>query len=49
MGLYDPAKIGAKCTGCVNVKKGDEEASKNAVANTGPVSVVPDAGILPTL
>ncbi|CAK6971491.1 cathepsin L.1 [Scomber scombrus] len=40
---YNPAKIGATCTGYVKVKKGDEDALKEAVASVGPVSVGIDA------
>ncbi|XP_077436641.1 cathepsin L.1 [Vanacampus margaritifer] len=40
---YDPANIGATCTGYVDVKKGDERALKQAVATIGPVSVAIDA------
>ncbi|KAF7670190.1 hypothetical protein LDENG_00062520 [Lucifuga dentata] len=41
---YDPANIGATCTGYVDVKSGDEEALKEAVVTIGPVSVAIDAG-----
>ncbi|XP_044022897.1 cathepsin L.1 [Siniperca chuatsi] len=40
---YNPATIGAKCTGFVDVKQGDEDALKEAVATIGPVSVAIDA------
>ncbi|XP_044231460.1 procathepsin L-like [Thunnus albacares] len=40
---YDPAKIGANCTGYVNVKSNDEDALRDAVATIGPVSVAIDA------
>ncbi|XP_053191116.1 cathepsin L.1 [Scomber japonicus] len=40
---YDPAKIGATCTGYIKVKQGDEDALKEAVASVGPVSVGIDA------
>ncbi|XP_061651837.1 cathepsin L.1 [Phyllopteryx taeniolatus] len=40
---YNPANIGATCTGYVDVKEGDEGALKEAVATVGPVSVAIDA------
>ncbi|KAM6969050.1 cathepsin L.1 [Tautogolabrus adspersus] len=40
---YNPANIGAQCTGYVDVKEGDEGALKEAVATIGPVSVGIDA------
>ncbi|KAK5606684.1 hypothetical protein CRENBAI_016948 [Crenichthys baileyi] len=40
---YNPDAIGATCTGYVDVKKGDEDALKEAVATIGPVSVGIDA------
>uniref|UniRef100_A0A3B4UWV3 Cathepsin L.1 n=2 Tax=Seriola dumerili TaxID=41447 RepID=A0A3B4UWV3_SERDU len=40
---FNPATIGAKCTGYVDVKQGDEDALKEAVATIGPVSVGIDA------
>uniref|UniRef100_A0A3Q2XMF0 Cathepsin L.1 n=2 Tax=Hippocampus comes TaxID=109280 RepID=A0A3Q2XMF0_HIPCM len=40
---YNPANIGATCTGYVDVKTGDERALKQAVATVGPVSVAIDA------
>ncbi|XP_029348968.1 cathepsin L.1 [Echeneis naucrates] len=40
---YNPATIGAQCTGYVDVKSGDEDALKEAVATIGPVSVAIDA------
>ncbi|XP_063353207.1 procathepsin L-like [Pelmatolapia mariae] len=40
---YNPAGIGATCTGYVDVDQGDEEALKEAVATIGPVSVGIDA------
>ncbi|XP_034530193.1 cathepsin L.1 [Notolabrus celidotus] len=40
---YNPANIGATCTGYVDVKEGDEDALKEAVATIGPVSVGIDA------
>lgn len=40
---YNPATIGAKCTGYVDVRSGDEDALKEAVATIGPVSVAIDA------
>ncbi|XP_053181103.1 procathepsin L-like [Scomber japonicus] len=40
---YNPDTIGAKCTGYVDVKTGDEGALKEAVATIGPVSIAIDA------
>lgn len=40
---YNPANIGATCTGYVDVKEGDEDALQEAVATIGPVSVAIDA------
>ncbi|XP_037652059.1 cathepsin L.1 [Sebastes umbrosus] len=40
---YNPDTIGATCTGFVDVKQGDEDALKEAVATIGPVSVAIDA------
>ncbi|XP_060919716.1 cathepsin L.1 [Labrus mixtus] len=40
---YNPANIGAECTGYVDVKEGDEGGLKEAVATIGPVSVGIDA------
>ncbi|XP_074547873.1 cathepsin L.1 [Halichoeres trimaculatus] len=40
---FNPATIGATCTGYVDVKEGDEDALKEAVATVGPVSVGIDA------
>ncbi|XP_070834926.1 cathepsin L.1 [Chaetodon trifascialis] len=40
---YKPETVGAKCTGYVDVTKGDEDALKEAVATVGPVSVGIDA------
>nr|XP_057946226.1 cathepsin L.1 isoform X1 [Doryrhamphus excisus] len=40
---FNPANIGATCTGYVDVKKGDEHALQQAVATVGPVSVAIDA------
>lgn len=40
---YNPANIGAKCSGYVDVTQGDENALKEAVATIGPVSVAIDA------
>nr|XP_020446640.1 cathepsin L1-like [Monopterus albus] len=40
---YNPAAVGATCTGYVDVKEGDEDALKEAVATIGPVSVGIDA------
>ncbi|KAM9777321.1 procathepsin L-like [Neosynchiropus ocellatus] len=40
---FKPESIGAKCTGYVDVKQGDEDALKEAVATVGPVSVGIDA------
>lgn len=41
---FNPATIGATCTGYVDVKEGDEDALQEAVATVGPVSVGIDAG-----
>lgn len=41
---YDPSKIGATCTGYVDINSGDENALQEAVATIGPVSVGIDAG-----
>ncbi|XP_041669315.1 cathepsin L.1 [Cheilinus undulatus] len=41
---FNPDTIGATCTGYVDVKEGDEDALKEAVATIGPVSVGIDAG-----
>ncbi|XP_056158107.1 procathepsin L-like [Lampris incognitus] len=41
---FNPATIGATCTGFVDVTSGDEDALKEAVATIGPVSVAIDAG-----
>eukprot|EP00064_Thunnus_orientalis_P006738 superscaffoldBa00000715_g6756 len=40
---YNPATIGAKCTGFTDVTQGDEDALQEAVATVGPVSVAIDA------
>ncbi|CAJ1073430.1 cathepsin L.1 [Xyrichtys novacula] len=40
---YKPGNVGAKCTGHVDVKQGDEDALQEAVATIGPVSVAIDA------
>uniref|UniRef100_A0A8P4GA89 Cathepsin L.1 n=2 Tax=Dicentrarchus labrax TaxID=13489 RepID=A0A8P4GA89_DICLA len=40
---YNPDTIGAKCTGYVDVKQGDEDALQEALATIGPVSVAIDA------
>ncbi|KAM9355909.1 cathepsin L.1 isoform 1-T3 [Pholidichthys leucotaenia] len=40
---YNPANIGATCSGYVDVDAGDEDALKEAVAIIGPVSVAIDA------
>ncbi|KAM8737901.1 cathepsin L.1 [Acanthopagrus schlegelii] len=40
---FKPDSIGAKCTGYVDVKQGDEDALREAVATIGPVSVGIDA------
>ncbi|XP_068194435.1 cathepsin L.1 [Antennarius striatus] len=40
---FNPDTIGAKCTGYVDVKEGDEDALQEAVATIGPISVAIDA------
>lgn len=40
---YNPATVGAKCSGYVDIKQGDEDALQEAVATIGPVSVAIDA------
>lgn len=40
---YNPGAIGATCSGYVDIKEGDEDALKEAVATIGPVSVAIDA------
>ncbi|KAM4540423.1 cathepsin L.1 [Fundulus diaphanus] len=40
---FNPNNVGATCTGYVDVKEGDEDALKEAVATIGPVSVAIDA------
>ncbi|XP_035467019.2 cathepsin L.1 [Scophthalmus maximus] len=40
---YNPATVGAKCSGYVDIKQGDEDALQEAVASIGPVSVAIDA------
>ncbi|KAM7403225.1 hypothetical protein PAMA_003918 [Pampus argenteus] len=40
---YNPANIGATCTGYTDIKQGDEDALKEAVATVGPVSIGIDA------
>lgn len=40
---FNPQTIGATCTGYVDVKQGDEDALKEAVATIGPVSIGIDA------
>lgn len=41
---YNPATVGATCTGYVDITSGDENALQEAVATVGPVSVAIDAG-----
>ncbi|KAB5562039.1 hypothetical protein PHYPO_G00013360 [Pangasianodon hypophthalmus] len=41
---FNPATVGATCTGYVNIKSGDEKALQEAVATIGPISVAIDAG-----
>lgn len=41
---FDASKVGATCTGYVDIKSGDEDALQEAVATIGPVSVGIDAG-----
>lgn len=40
---YNPATVGATCTGYVDITSGDEDALQEAVATIGPVSVAIDA------
>lgn len=39
---FDPKKAVANCTGFIDVKSGDEDALKEAVATVGPVSIAID-------
>ncbi|KAF4084347.1 hypothetical protein AMELA_G00127610 [Ameiurus melas] len=41
---YNPATVGATCTGYVDIKNEDENALQEAVATIGPISVAIDAG-----
>ncbi|MCI4382396.1 hypothetical protein PGIGA_G00014470 [Pangasianodon gigas] len=41
---FNPATVGATCTGYVIIKSGDEKALQEAVATIGPISVAIDAG-----
>ncbi|KAI4874694.1 hypothetical protein NFI96_021607 [Prochilodus magdalenae] len=41
---YNPATVGATCTGFVDITKGEEKSLQEAVATVGPVSVAIDAG-----
>ncbi|KAB5562040.1 hypothetical protein PHYPO_G00013370 [Pangasianodon hypophthalmus] len=41
---FNPATVGATCTGYVDIKSGDEKALQEAVATIGPISVAIDAG-----
>ncbi|XP_060790735.1 procathepsin L-like isoform X2 [Neoarius graeffei] len=40
---YNPATVGANCTGYKDIKSGDEKALQEAVATIGPISVAIDA------
>lgn len=40
---FNPATIGARCTGYVDINTGDENDLQDAVANIGPISVAIDA------
>ena len=40
---YKPSSVGATDKGFVNIKRGDEDALRKAVATVGPVSVAIDA------
>ena len=40
---FDPTKVGARVTGIVDVKSGDEEALTSALASVGPISCYIDA------
>ena len=41
--VYNPANVGATCSGYTDVSSGDESALLNACYNVGPISVGMDA------